>query len=112
MLFNRGRRGEARAHFERAAELVPRHIEAHLNLGALHEEEGADERALAHYRQALESDPLFPDVHVSMALIYEKLELARTSRAHWRRYLQLEPDGSWSRLARKRLQEAERKEAD
>lgn len=107
VFFNRGRRDAAREAFERAIEAVPRHVEAHLNLGTLHEEDGADERALAHYRQALESDPLFPDVHVSMALIYEKLGLLRTSRVHWRRYLQLAPEGSWSRLARKRLEDAE-----
>jgi DNA-binding transcriptional MerR regulator len=105
VLFNQGRRELARAEFERAVELEPRHIEAHLNLGTLCEEDGADERALGHYRQALENDPLFPDVHVSMALIYEKLELMRTSRVHWRRYLHLAPEGSWARVARRRLED-------
>ena len=107
LLFTRGRRDEARAHFARAAELAPRHVEAHLNLGTLCEEDGADERALAHYRQALESDPLFPGVHVSMALSYEKLGLTRTARVHWKRYLQLEPEGSWCRVARQRLEDGE-----
>jgi DNA-binding transcriptional MerR regulator len=105
LLFNRGRRDDARRHFERTVELAPRHVEGHLNLGTLCEEDGADERALWHYRQALESDPRFPDIHVSIALIYEKLELNRTARVHWRRYLALEPAGSWSRVARQRLDE-------
>jgi DNA-binding transcriptional MerR regulator len=104
LLFNRGRRDEARRHFEQTVELAPRHVEGHLNLGTLCEEDGAEERALWHYRQALESDPRFPDIHVSIALIYEKLELLRTARVHWRRYLQLEPAGSWSRVARQRLE--------
>jgi tetratricopeptide (TPR) repeat protein len=104
LLFNRGRRDDARRHFEQTVELAPRHVEGHLNLGTLCEEDGADERALWHYRQALESDPRFPDIHVSIALIYEKLELPRTARVHWRRYLQLEPAGSWSRVARQRLE--------
>jgi Tfp pilus assembly protein PilF len=85
-------------------ELAPRHVEGHLNLGTLCEEDGAEERALWHYRQALESDPRFPDIHVSIALIYEKMELLRTARVHWRRYLALEPAGSWSRVARQRLE--------
>jgi DNA-binding transcriptional MerR regulator len=105
LLFNRGRRDDARRHFERTVELAPHHVEGHLNLGTLCEEDGAEERALWHYRQALESDPRFPDVHVSIALIYEKMELLRTARVHWRRYLQLEPAGSWSRVARRRLEE-------
>jgi tetratricopeptide (TPR) repeat protein len=102
--FNRGRRDEARRHFERTIELAPRHVEGHLNLGTLCEEDGEEERALWHYRQALESDPRFPDIHVSIALIYEKLELRRTARVHWRRYLALEPAGSWSRVARQRIE--------
>ncbi len=102
VFYNRGRRDEARGFFERTVALDPRHVEGHLNLGTLWEEEGGDERALAHYRQSLESDPLFPDIHVSMALIYEKLQLPRTARVHWRRYLQLEPEGTWSRVARQR----------
>jgi tetratricopeptide (TPR) repeat protein len=82
----------------------PRHVEAHLNLGTLCEEDGDYQRALAHYRQSLESDPLFPGVHVSMALCYEKLGLLRTALVHWKRYLQLEPEGSWVRVARLRLE--------
>jgi tetratricopeptide (TPR) repeat protein len=105
LLFNRGRRDEARRHFEMTIELAPRHVEGHLNLGTLCEEEGAEDRALRHYRQALESDPHFPDIHVSIALIYEKRELWRTARVHWRRYLSLEPAGSWSRVARQRIEE-------
>jgi DNA-binding transcriptional MerR regulator len=105
LLFNRGKRDDARRHFAQTVELAPHHVEGHLNLGTLCEEDGAEERALWHYRQALESDPHFPDIHVSIALIYEKLELLRTARVHWRRYLALEPAGSWSRVARHRLEE-------
>jgi DNA-binding transcriptional MerR regulator len=104
LLFNRGRRDDARRQFERAVALVPRHVEGHLNLGTLCEEDGADEQALRHYRVALESDPTFPDIHVSIALIYEKLGLKRTALVHWRRYLALEPAGSWSRVARQRVE--------
>ena len=106
LLFNRGRRDDARRHFARTVELAPRHVEGHLNLGTLCEEDGDEDRALWHYRQALESDPRFPDIHVSIALIYEKLELMRTARVHWRRYLALDPSGSWSGVARQRLEQA------
>jgi lipopolysaccharide biosynthesis regulator YciM len=104
LLFNRGRRDDARRHFERTVALAPHHVEGHLNLGTLCEEDGADERALRHYRIALESDPAFPDIHVSIALIYEKLGLSRTALVHWRRYLALAPAGSWSRVARQRVE--------
>jgi hypothetical protein len=39
-----------------------------------------------------------------MALCYEKLGLLRTALVHWKRYLQLEPEGSWVRVARLRLE--------
>jgi tetratricopeptide (TPR) repeat protein len=101
--YNAGKRKLARRCFERCLEIDCRHVEAHFNLANLLEEDGCDEMAMSHYRAALRSDPFYAELHVNMALLYERLSTPGHSRDHWRRYLQLDPTGSWSELARKRL---------
>ena len=103
VFYNRGERDDARRHFERCLRLDPGHIEAHFNLANLLEEEGCNEMALHHYRLGLVADPLYADLHINLALLYEKMDLSRNAQGHWRRYLQLEPSGSWSEVARLRL---------
>ena len=79
-------------------------MEAHFNLANLLEEDGCNDMALHHYRAALASDPLNPDLHINLALLCEKLDLTAKACEHWRRYLQLEPEGSWSEMAKLRLE--------
>jgi tetratricopeptide (TPR) repeat protein len=107
VFYNRGDREDARRHFERCLRLDPGHVEAHFNLANLLEEEGCNEMALHHYRSGLVADPFYPDLHINLALLYEKMEMRRSARDHWRRYLQLEPDGSWSEVAKLRLEHEE-----
>ena len=101
--YNRGERDDARRHFERCLRLDPSHVEAHFNLANQLEEEGCNEMALHHYRAGLVADPFYPDLHINLALLYEKMDMQRAAREHWKRYLQLEPEGSWSEVARLRL---------
>ncbi|CAG0962477.1 hypothetical protein MYXO_00835 [Myxococcaceae bacterium] len=108
VLYNQGRRGEARACFERALELAPRHLEAHFNLANVFEEDDRNESALKHYKETVRLDPFFPDAQLNLALLYEKLGLPHTARAFWRRYLQLDPAGAWAEVARKHLYEPPR----
>ena len=54
-----------------------------------------------------EIEVLNPDLHINLALLCEKLDLAAKASEHWKRYLQLEPNGSWSEVARLRLEGAE-----
>ena len=103
VFYNRGERDDARRHFEGCLRLDPGHVEAHFNLANLLEEEGCNEMALHHYRTGLVADPFYPDLHINLALLYEKLEMPRHAGEHWRRYLQLEPEGSWSEVAKLRL---------
>ncbi|HKJ25045.1 MAG TPA: tetratricopeptide repeat protein [Myxococcota bacterium] len=105
VLYNDGRRDEARVCFERALQLDAGHLESNLNLANILEEENRNEAALQHYKAALRADPLRSDVHLNLALLYEKLGLRRKARSHWRAYLQREPDGHWSDVARSRLEE-------
>ena len=104
VFYNRGERDYARRHFERCLRLDPGHVEAHFNLANLLEEEGCNEMALHHYRAGLAADPFYPDLHINLALLYEKMEMQPSAGEHWKRYLQLEPDGSWSEVARLRLE--------
>jgi len=101
--YNQGRRGQARSCFERCLEIDEQHVEARFNLANLLEEEGQNEKALHHYRAALAADPTYPDVHINLALLYEKLGMNEAARASWRRYLRLDASGSWSEVARQRL---------
>jgi len=105
VLYNDGRRDEARTCFERALQLDPGHLESNLNLANILEEENRNEAALQHYKASLRADPLRADVHLNLALLYEKIGLRRKARSHWRAYLQREPDGHWSDVARSRLDE-------
>jgi tetratricopeptide (TPR) repeat protein len=104
VLYNGGKSAPARRCFERCLELDSRHVQAHFNLANLLEEEGCDEMAMSHYRQALRSDPFYAELHVNMALLCEKLQSSSSGRDHWRRYLQLDPAGTWSEVARQRLE--------
>jgi tetratricopeptide (TPR) repeat protein len=107
VFYNRGEREEARRYFERCLRLDSNHVEAHFNLANVLEEEGCDEMALHHYRTGLMADPFYPDLHINLALLYEKLEMSPHASRHWRRYLQLEPQGSWSEVAKLRLERDE-----
>ena len=104
VFYNRGERNDARRHFERCLRVDPGHVEAHFNLANVLEEEGCNEMALHHYRTGLVADPCYPDLHINLALLYEKLERSWQAAEHWRRYLQLEPEGSWSEVAKLRLE--------
>jgi tetratricopeptide (TPR) repeat protein len=103
--YNRGERDDARRHFERCLRLDPGHVEAHFNLANLLEEEGCNEMALHHYRAGLIADPFYPDLHINLALLYEKMDMLSNAREHWKRYLQLEPEGSWSEVAKLRTED-------
>ncbi len=105
VLYNDGRREEARVCFERALQLDPAHLESNLNLANILEEENRNEAALSHYKLALKADPFRADVHLNLALLYEKLGLRRKARSHWRAYLQRDPEGSWADVAQTRLDE-------
>lgn len=104
VLYNDGRRDEARACFEAALRLDPDHLESNLNLANVLEEENRNEAALQHYKAALRADPFRADVHLNLALLYEKLGLRRKARSYWRAYLQRAPEGNWSDVARSRLE--------
>ncbi|NNL65021.1 MAG: tetratricopeptide repeat protein [Myxococcales bacterium] len=105
VLYNDGRRDEARVCFERALELDAGHLESNLNLANILEEDNRNEAALSHYKAALRADPFRADVHLNLALLYEKIGLRRKARSHWRAYLQREPEGNWADVARSRLDE-------
>jgi tetratricopeptide (TPR) repeat protein len=101
----RGEREEARRCYEAAVAADTGHVEGHFNLAGILEEEGRDEAALVHYRAAARADPVFPDAQLNLALLYDRIGLTRRAREHWRRYLGLRPEGTWSEVARRRLED-------
>ena len=106
VLYNQGRRADARASFERCLEECRTHVEGNFNLANMLEEEGADQAALRHYLEAWRADPDYPDLHVHLALVYEKLGMREQGGVHWARYLDLDPEGAWASIARERLGDA------
>ena len=106
VLYNQGKRGEARRCFERCLEECRTHVEANFNLANMLEEGGSDQPALRHYLEAWRADPDYPDVHVHLALLYEKLGMPDQGLVHWSRLLELDPEGAWAPIARERMSEA------
>ena len=70
----------ARAAFDEALRLDPKHKWARQGLGSVDVAEGKLEAALVHYRRALELDPAFAEVHNKVANVH--LALGQRDQAH------------------------------
>jgi len=95
----------AEQYYRRALASDPEQPEALYNLGFLHFERDEIEEAVRLFRSALDSDPSFADAHFNLAMALEEQGERTQARPHWQRYLELEPDGAWSDLALKHLQQ-------
>ena len=59
--------------------------------------------AAKYFARAVQLDPGFADAHFNLAMALEELGRRTEARPHWARYLELDPDGSWSEIARRYL---------
>lgn len=101
--FRRGDETGAVELYRRAIEVDPRQPEAHYNLGYVMLERGDARGATAYFEQALHGDPRFADAHFNLAMAWEQVGERGRARPHWRKYLELEPNGTWSDVAREHL---------
>jgi DNA-binding transcriptional MerR regulator len=101
--FRRGDETGAVELYRRAIEIDPRQPEAHYNLGYVMLERGDARGATAYFEQALLGDPRFADAHFNLAMAWEQVGERGRARPHWRKYLELEPNGTWSDVAREHL---------
>lgn len=65
----------ARELYRRALELAPDHVDARINLGRLHHEDGELKEARRHYERALETSPEEPTAAYNLGVVLEDLGL-------------------------------------
>ncbi|HEY7675663.1 MAG TPA: tetratricopeptide repeat protein [Candidatus Methylomirabilis sp.] len=94
------------AEYNRAIQLDPTLLEAHLALGEVYEEKGLYQDAIARYNRVLEVDPKHPTAHYGLALAYEKVDRQK-AMAMWERYIELATglasEKDWLDIAKKHL---------
>jgi DNA-binding transcriptional MerR regulator len=101
--FRRGDSVGAESLYRKALAIDEGQPEAHYNLGYVVLERGDPKSAVALFEKAIERDPRFADAHFNLAMALEQSSEHGRARIHWRRYLELEPNGTWSDIARQHL---------
>ena len=85
---------EAKGAYERALEVDPNHVDAHVNLGRLLHEEGAPAAAEPHYRAALRLDPDHDTAAFNLGVALEDLGRLREAADAYERAIALNPDNA------------------
>jgi tetratricopeptide (TPR) repeat protein len=85
---------EARAAYERALEIDPKHADAHVNLGCLEHEAGRLREAERHYRAALAIRPEDATAAFDLGVALEDLGRLAEARAAYQQALDAEPDSA------------------
>lgn len=93
----------AEAYYRRALEIDSRQPEAQYNLGYLMLDRGDPQTAIPLFLGAITSDPRFADAYFNLAMAYEQVGDAVQARPHWQTYIGLEPQGTWTEIARRHL---------
>lgn len=101
--FRRGDDVGAEQLYLRALQVDPSQPEAHYNLGYVMLERGDAARAVSYFEMAIARDARFGDAHFNLAMALEQLGDRGRARTHWKRYIELEPEGTWSEIARQHL---------
>ncbi|MCH2108259.1 MAG: tetratricopeptide repeat protein [Polyangiaceae bacterium] len=101
--FRRQNSSEAEAYYSQALDLDDRQPEAQYNLGYLMLERGEPRQSIAFFLGALEADPQFADAYFNLAMAYEQTGQPQMARPLWQSYIALEPQGTWSDIARRHL---------
>ena len=85
---------EAQTAYERALELDPNHVDAHVNLGRILHEDGALDSAEKHYRAALDLDPDHEVAAFNLGVALEDLGRLRDAVQAYERAVQLDPSNA------------------
>jgi tetratricopeptide (TPR) repeat protein len=107
VFFNGHAWADAEVQYKKALELDPSYALAHFNLGNLYDERGDSQSALHHYHEALKQHAHYADAHYNLALLYQGIRDYLNAMRHWRAYLKLDPQSSWSQIARRELEKLE-----
>jgi tetratricopeptide (TPR) repeat protein len=90
----RGTRGEAIHAYDRALQADPQRIDALLNCGTLHYEEGNLEKASEYFRRAIALDAESALAHFNLGSVLDEMGELEAARQHLRRAVGLHPDYS------------------
>lgn len=77
--------------YSRALAANPEHADAHVNLGRLHQEQGAVDKAEYHYRAALRSEPQHLTANFNLGTVLEDLGHVEDALRAYQQVLTLEP---------------------
>lgn len=101
--FRRHDVAQAERLYRKALDIDPRQPEAQYNLGYVLLERGDADASVPLFRGAIEADPKFADAYFNLAMAYEQLGEPGRARPHWKTYIDLEPEGTWTEIARRHL---------
>lgn len=126
ILFKQQSVNMARKCYETALKHDSRLVEGNYNLGYIHLSEGRYALASEYFLKTLRSDETYADAHYNRALACEHLAddnvqdcmgpdgygtarymvkyYTRLVRKHYQRYIELDPDSTWSKLAKRALE--------
>ena len=88
---DRRTRAKAIEAYDRCVDADPRNVEALLNCGTLHYEDGNFEKAADYYRRTLQVDTESPLAHFNLGSVLEDMGQVEEARQHLRQAVRLEP---------------------
>ena len=89
--------------YQQALDIDKEQPEAQYNLGYVILERGEPEVAIPLFQGAISSDPEFSDAYFNLAMAYEQVGRTSDAKPYWRNYIRLEPQGTWTEIARRHL---------
>jgi tetratricopeptide (TPR) repeat protein len=89
--------------YKKALEIDRQQPEAQYNLGYVMLERGFPSDSVPLFHGAIEADPKFSDAYFNLAMAYEQLSESEKARPFWKRYIELEPQGTWTEIAKRHL---------
>jgi tetratricopeptide (TPR) repeat protein len=101
--FRRGDPDGAEELYRQALAIDCKQPEAQYNLGYVLLERGQPEAAIPLFHGALEADTKFADAYFNLAMAYEQVGEAGKARPFWKSYIALEPNGTWTEIAKRHL---------
>lgn len=94
----KGMPGEARAQFERALSLSPRHADSLLQRGRINLRQGFILRAEHDFKAALKNSPGMAEAHEALGQLYQAQRMWDLAEAHLKKALALKPDPRYRTL--------------
>jgi tetratricopeptide (TPR) repeat protein len=94
LLFEKGEKDEAIAHYQQALQIKPDFAEAHYNLGNALVQKGRVDEAIVHYQQALQIKPDYVEAHYNLANVLIQKGKVDEAITEFQLVLQIKPDSA------------------